>query len=193
MYDVFACAMLEFSSIGAGIESADRMVKAAAVEPVVFKTMCPGKYLAAVKGDVAAVDAAAQAGLQCGGTRVVDWFTLANIHADVFPALCGAGVSPAILLAARSDRLNALGIIETYSASAAVLAADRAVKAAAVDLLDIRMAMGLGGKGCLLLTGDVAAVEAAVDAGSAEAGESGLLVSGVVIPRPSRAVWEQIL
>lgn len=190
MYETFACAMLEFSSIAAGILSADQMVKAANVEPVAFKTICPGKFLASVRGDVAAVNASAEAGLRCGGTRVADWFTLANIHADVFPALSGTGAASALAV---QNGGGALGIIETYSASAAVLAADQAVKAAAVDLLDVRMAMGLGGKGYTLLTGDVAAVRAAVDAGATKAAEEGLLVSEVVIPRLSRSVWEQIL
>lgn len=87
---------------------------------------------------------------------------------------------------------GALGIIETFSAASIVVASDAAVKAADVQLLDVRVALGLGGKGYALMTGDVAAVNAAVEAGSTAAAESGLLVSKVVIPSPAETVFEQI-
>jgi microcompartment protein CcmL/EutN len=176
--------MLEFSGIGKGIESSDQMVKAAAVAPLFFKTICPGKFLAAVHGEVAAVNASVAAGRQTGGVAVVDWFVLANIHPDVLEALSGA---------ADSLEKDALGILETFSAASVVLAADAAVKAAAVALLDVRLAMGLGGKGYALMTGDVAAVQAAVKAGAAAVAESGLLIAGLTIPSPAPGVWKQIL
>lgn len=192
--EMHACGMLEFTSIAAGIQSADQMVKTADVSPVAFRTICPGKFIAGVRGDVAAVTASVEAGLRCGGTKVVDWFTLANIHPEVFPALSGLGPDMALLAGPDGmEALNALGVIETFSAAAVVLAADRAVKAAAVRLIDIRMAMGLGGKGYVLMTGDVAAVEAAVRAGESCADESGLLAGSAVIPRPSASVWKELL
>ena len=54
--------MVEFNSIAAGIDAADQMVKTAQVDPLFFKTICPGKFVAAVTGDVAAVNAAVEAG-----------------------------------------------------------------------------------------------------------------------------------
>ena len=85
------------------------------------------------------------------------------------------------------------GILETFSAASIVLAADAAAKAAAVTILDIHLAMGLGGKGYAYMTGDVAAVQAAVAAGEAVTAESGLLIASVVIPRPAPQVWDHIL
>ena len=73
-----------------------------------------------------------------------------------------------------------------------MVASDAAVKAADVQLLDVRVALGLGGTGYALMTGDVAAVNAAVEAGSTAAAESGLLVSKVVIPSPAETGFEQI-
>ena len=52
-----AVGMVEFNSIAAGIDAADQMVKTAQVDPLFFKTICPGKFVAAVTGDVAAVSA----------------------------------------------------------------------------------------------------------------------------------------
>ena len=59
-----------------------------------------------------------------------------------------------------------------------------AVKTAQVELIEIRLAMALGGKAFVSLTGNVAAVRSAVDAGAALVAEKGLLVNKVVIPQP---------
>ncbi|MDR1857364.1 MAG: BMC domain-containing protein [Desulfovibrio sp.] len=182
--DSRAVGMLEFTSIAAGMDASDRMVKAASIEPVFFKTVCPGKFLACVAGDVAAVEASMEAGRAGAGPLVADWFLLPNIHPDVTTALGGVGMDIPV---------EALGILETYSAASIVAAADAAVKAARVRLLDIRLAMGLGGKGYTLFTGDVAAVEASVEAGARSAAEAGLLVGKVVIPRPAEAFCRQVL
>ena len=173
-----AVGMVEFNSIAAGIDAADQMVKTAQVDPLFFKTICPGKFVAAVTGDVAAVSASVNAGRETHADALVDWFIIPNIHRDVIGALAGAtGIT----------ERGALGIIETFSAASIVVAS-----AADVQLLDVRVALGLGGKGYALMTGDVAAVNAAVEAGSTAAAESGLLVSKVVIPSPAETVFEQI-
>ncbi|MDL2307689.1 BMC domain-containing protein [Desulfovibrio sp. OttesenSCG-928-C06] len=179
-----AVGMLEFTGIAAGMNAADRMVKASDVDPLFFKTVCPGKFVAAVCGDVAAVDAAVQAGRSARPEAVADWFVIPNIHPDVVAALSGC-VQPA--------ERSALGVIETFSVAAAINAADAAVKASGVQLLDVRTALGLGGKAYVLLGGDVAAVQAAVESGSARAAESGLLVGNVVIPRPADSFYDQII
>jgi microcompartment protein CcmL/EutN len=185
MHERFAAVgMLEFTSIAAGMEAADRMVKAAEVVPVFFRTVCPGKYLASVTGDVAAVSASLEAGREPVPQVVADWFFLPNIHPDVIAALSGVG---------RAAEREALGIIETFSAASIVAASDAAVKAADVRILDVRVALGLGGKGYALFSGDVAAVQAAVQAGALCAEESGLLVAKVVIPRPADAFFERVL
>ena len=178
-----AVGLVEFNSIAAGIDAADQMVKTAQVDPLFFKTICPGKFVAAVTGDVAAVSASVNAGRETHADALVDWFIIPNIHRDVIGALAGAtGIT----------ERGALGSIETFSAASIVVASDAAVKAADVQLLDVRVALGLGGKGYALMTGDVAAVNAAVEAGSTAAAESGLLVSKVVIPSPAETVFEQI-
>lgn len=184
MHDHAAVGMAEYTSIAAGMEAADRMVKTADVTPLFFKTICPGKYLAAVSGDVAAVDASLAAAREVKPSSLADWLVLPNIHKDVIAALAGC---------APIKERGSLGVIETFSVSAAIVAADAAVKAAHIRLMDVRTALGLGGKGYVLLTGDVAAVQAAVHAGSDRAGDSGLLVGTVVIPRPADSFFDQVL
>lgn len=178
-----AVGMVEFNSIAAGIDAADQMVKTAQVDPIFFKTICPGKYVAAISGDVAAVTASIDAGKETHPDCLVDWFIIPNIHPEVISTLAGGS--------AIVER-GALGVIETFSAVSIIVAADAAVKAADIHIVDVRMALGLGGKGYVLVTGDVAAVEAAVEAGSASAAEQGLLVGKVVIPSPVQSVFEQM-
>ena len=184
MQDFSAIGMLEYTSIAAGIKAADSMVKAADVTPLFFKTVCPGKFLAAVSGQVGPVNASLQAGREVMPEAVADWFIIPNIHRDVIKAV--AGCTPLL-------ERGALGVIETFSVASAILAADAAAKAANVQILDVRTALGLGGKGFVLLSGDVAAVQAAVQAGEADAAETGLLVGTTVLPRPADELFEQLL
>jgi len=67
------------------------------------------------------------------------------------------------------------------------------VKAANVQLIEIRLAMALGGKAFVTLTGGVAAVEAAVDAAGQVVGQKGLLVNKVVIPRPRPELLNEMI
>lgn len=84
--------------------------------------------------------------------------------------------------------MQALGMIETRGLLASIEAADAMLKAADVTLLD-RTKVG-GGLVTILVTGDVAAVKAAVDAGAAAAERlgDGLLVTQHVIARPQQDV-----
>lgn len=184
MPEYTAIGMLEYISIAAGIESADAMVKAADIRPVFFKTICPGKFLTAVAGNVDDVTAAVEAGRAVGAEMIADWFIIPNIHPSVIGAL--AGCSPI-------HDLAALGVIETFSVSSAILAADRTVKTANVRLMDIRTALGLGGKGFVLLSGDMAAVAASIAAASKEVQASGLLVRTTILPRPSVELIRQLV
>lgn len=176
--------ILEFSSIAAGIDCTDQMLKSADVSTLFSKTICPGKYVTGVHGDVAAVAAALQAGKAQGKNFVVDSLHLANIHTDVLYALSGSIVPEA---------RQALGIIETYSVAASILAADAAAKAADICLLNVYMAMGLGGKGYVLMSGDVAATQAGVNAGVNLVQGEGMLVNTCVIPSPDANLWKDIL
>jgi microcompartment protein CcmL/EutN len=151
------------------------MVKASQVELLEAKPICPGKYIILVAGDVAAVQSSIDAGKAIGADAVVDDFVLSNVHPFVIEAISSA--SPVTDIAA-------LGIIETFSVASLIAAADIAVKAAQVTLIEIRTGMGIGGKSFVTLTGDVSSVHAAVDAGAAHAAERGMVVDRVVIASP---------
>ena len=88
--------------------------------------------------------------------------------------------------------IEALGVIETYSAASSIIVADGAVKAASVNLLEIRLARGLGGKGFVFLTGEVGAVEASVKAALESTSEEDLIAESVVIPHPHKTIKERL-
>ncbi len=179
-----AVGVIEFSSIARGIEAADRMLKTAEIRLLVSRTICPGKYMSLIAGDTAAVRSSVEAAQQLGEREVVDQFVIPNLHPDVVPAIEGV---------TRFEALEALGIIESFSVSSLIEAADAAAKTAEVRLLEIRLAMAIGGKGFVTLTGEVAAVRSAVEAGAARAGEKGMLVNKVVIANPRPEVMRDLV
>ncbi len=83
---------------------------------------------------------------------------------------------------------EALGLIETRGFTALVEASDAMVKAAKVRL--VRYERIGGGYVTTMVRGDVAAVRAAVEAGSAAATKVGELIAAHVIPRPHAQVDE---
>lgn len=85
---------------------------------------------------------------------------------------------------------GALGMIETRGLVSAIEAADAMTKAAGVELCGYeKIGSGLV---TVMVCGDVGAVKAAVEAGSAAAGNVGEVVSAHVIPRPHASVAEML-
>jgi len=179
-----AVGMVEFTSIAVGIQAADHMIKAARVAPLMMKTICPGKFVVAVHATVSAVQSAIDAGLTAGKGVIVDHFVIPNIDPGVIAAMSCTVEKP---------EGPALGIIETFSAASSILAADTAIKAASVELVEVRIAMGIGGKAFSILCGEVGPVKTAVDAGAATAGKIGMLVREEVIPGIAEQVLSWIL
>lgn len=179
-----AIGLVELNSIAKGIEVCDAMLKVAEVELIEAHPICAGKYMVLITGEVDAVRTSVKRGEEIGEIHVVDTFIIPNVHSQVAPALRAS--TPA-----RS--LNALGVMETFSAASAIYAADTAVKAADVDLLEIRLANGMGGKSFFTLTGDVGAVQSAIGAGLDMVKDTGLLVYSVVIPSPHEGMSRVII
>jgi microcompartment protein CcmL/EutN len=137
-----------------------------------------------VRGDVAAVGAAVDAGLAAGDFAVIDSFVIPNLHESIFPAIAGT---------TKVEALEALGILEAFSVASLIEGADAAVKAANVQLVEIRLAMALGGKAFASMTGSVGAVRAAVDAGAQAIAKKGLLVNKAVIPQPRSELLDEMI
>ncbi len=179
-----AIGMVEYTTVSTGIQAADTLVKTAAVEIIESQVVCPGKYIVIISGELSAIKASVDACKVQYGENLIDSFVLGNVHEDIFPAIYAT-------VDVKNPR--ALGVIETFSGASAIVAADTAAKSADVTLVELRIARGMCGKSYLILTGEVAAVTAAVDNAKLSAKENGMLLDCSVIPNPDPKLWEKIL
>ena len=175
--------LIELSSIAAGFMVADTMLKAGNVRLLLSRSICSGKYMVLIGGDTA-IESAVSAGAEAANGCLIDSLVIANIHPDVITAL-GRSQTPPLT--------GALGVFESFNVATLVRAADAAVKSSNVTLLEVRLAMALGGKAFCTMTGDVASVEAAVMAGKRVIAEAGMLVNAVVISRPHPDVYREVI
>jgi len=176
--------LIELSSVAAGFLVADAMLKAGNVRLYLSRSICSGKYMVLVAGDASSVESAVANGVEIANGCLIDSFVITNIHPDVLVALGRTNVVPPE---------GALGILESFNVATLIRAADAAAKSASVQLLEVRLAMALGGKAFFTMTGDVASVQAAVAAGRKVIGDAGMLVNAVVIPRPHPDVYREMV
>lgn len=175
---------LELNSIAKGILAADMMLKAAEIKLVSARPSCPGKYQILITGEVSAVESALRIGEESAKTNVVDRLLIPRVNPQVIEA---------INMSSMSSSLKALGILEFFSVTGAIIAADAAAKAANVSLIEIRLGTGIGGKSFVTFTGDVGAVEESVEAGAKTAENSGALLEKVVIAHPDKELYRSLL
>jgi microcompartment protein CcmL/EutN len=176
---------IELDSVAAGVQALDAMVKAAPIEIIDARTVCPGKYLILVTGSEASVEAGLAAGSEIRPDCLVDRIYLSNLHGGVIAALDGAAGSEKGL---EELELDAVGVLESYTSFGIIEAADRVAKAADVSLLHIRIGDEMGGKASVKLIGPVSEVEAAVAAGVEVLQGKGVLCKQVIIPRPDEQI-----
>lgn len=170
-----AIGMIEYKSVAKGIYSCDAMVKKAPVRIIETHAVCPGKYITIIGGEVADVDESMKAGIEAGKDMVIAELFLPQVHESIIPAMAGA---------TKIEQFDAIGIIETFSVATCVQAADIAAKATPVQLVEVRLANGLGGKGYFVMTGELADVEASLEAAKDFAAKEGMLAACELIPSP---------
>lgn len=179
-----AIGLVEFYSIARGIEVADQMMKAANVDLLLSSATCPGKYITLVHGDVAAVENSVNTAVRLGGEFLVDHLIIPNVDEQIFPAITGSS---------SVDNIRAIGVIESFAIASLIVAADACVKAASVDLLELRIGSGIAGKSYVVMTGDVSDVNAAVKAGVDTIKDTGNIVCHTVIPSPHASFKKTLL
>ena len=178
-----AVGVLELKSIAKGVEAADAALKSAGISLVSAHPACPGKFEIVLTGAIADVTAAVDHVTERFGNTMVDSSVMGRIDERVIAALFGTQ---------SGEREGSLGLIETFSASSAIKAADIAVKTARVAIYDLRVSRGMGGKGVVMITGDVGDVTAAVEAGAEYAKGVSTLSSYTVIAAPHEELWKQM-
>ncbi|MBA3052218.1 MAG: BMC domain-containing protein [Candidatus Omnitrophota bacterium] len=169
-----AIGLVELCSISSGFEVADAMLKMSGVELVEAHPVCPGKFIILVTGTLSDVASSMDKGIDMAGEFLVDTLTIPNVHTEVIRAIRGI---------TDVSEIESLGSVETMSVAACIVAADAARKTADVSLIEIRIAMGIGGKSYFTLTGEVGAVKTAVNAACKAVAGDGIIVHKMVIPQ----------
>ena len=179
-----AIGMIEFKTVSAGITAADRMVKTADVELLEAQTVCPGKYIALIAGDLSAVTSTVETAKNFEKGELISSFVLGNPDESIFPAIYGSS---------NIEGVEALGILETYDAASIIVAADIAAKTADVKLIELRVAKGMCGKSYMLITGQVSDCQAAIDKAQQTVGDRGMFLDSSVIARPDPQICRKIV
>lgn len=149
-----ALGVIELTSLARAFAVADAAAKRAPALIWLAEPISPGRFLLVLTGEVAEVDEAWRAGLKAGGERVLDSVLLPQVERQI-PSLLRRG--PAAVQA-----LDALGIVETTTCTAAIRAADAALKCAETRLVHLHLGRGIGGKGLVAFTGALHDVQAAL-------------------------------
>lgn len=181
-----ALGLIETSSIARGYEIQDAMLKVSDVKLMVARTICSGKFMVVVAGSVSDVESAVQEGIEKARGVLIEDLVIPNLHEDVFKAIAGS-------VNLEEEDLGAMGVLETFSVASIVEAADAAAKTSDGRVYRVHLAMAVGGKGFLQITGDLSSVRASMEVATEAAGERGMVVSSVVIPRPRRELFQEFI
>ncbi|NNJ64247.1 MAG: BMC domain-containing protein [Xanthomonadales bacterium] len=169
-----AMALLEFSSVAAGVLAGDYMVKRSPIALLRCGSVQPGRYLVLVGGSVASTEEAYEIGVQVGEAHgaLADQVFLGDVHPYLHDAVLGV----------RKDLEGAaLAVVETRSSPALLRAVDAAVKSTPVMLCEVRLGDGLGGNALALLGGELYDAETALEICAERAGER--LLARTLMPR----------
>ncbi len=170
-----ALALIELNSIAKGIVVTDLIAKKAPVDILETHPICPGKYMILFAGGVGPVEESLKEGVEAGKDAVINKLLLPNVHQDVIPAIAGC---------TDIKEFGSVGVVETFSVASCVVAADIAAKAAEVELVEVRLANGLGGKAYFVMTGDLHSVEASMEASVKFVMSEGALAGREIISAP---------
>jgi microcompartment protein CcmL/EutN len=181
-----AIGIVELSSISMGFEVEDAVLKSANVEKLLARTICSGKFLILVRGEIADVESCLQRAGSVGGFAVIQTVILPNVDEKIFPALSGAA-------SIESSGTAGVLVLETFTGSSAIKAADVAVKQADVDILRIHVAMAIGGKGLVVLTGGMESLKSALGPVLDYMKDDGMLAGYALISNPHPELLRELI
>ncbi len=172
-----AIGIIELSSISKGYEVEDAVLKSTNIEKLVSRTVCSGKFLILVRGEIGDVEACLSEARETGGYSVIEALIIPHVDNRIFPAIAGT-------VPYDSGRVDGMLVLETFSVASAIKIADIAVKEADVTLLRIHAAMAIGGKGLVLLAGNIEALKSALAPVLVFMKEEGMLAGHALITHP---------
>ncbi|MFZ5517319.1 MAG: BMC domain-containing protein [Candidatus Zhuqueibacterota bacterium] len=179
--------IIELASIHKGFEVQDAVLKVAEVEKIIARTICSGKYLIIIRGQVADVETCIETAKVVGGFAIVNAVVIPRVDERVFPAIAGANTLNV------GEPVDGLLVIETFSVASAIKAADFAVKEANIELVRVHIAMAVGGKGFVVMTGDMEALKSAVVPAIEYIKDDGMLAGYSLISHPHEEVLKELI
>lgn len=182
-----ALGVLELATIARGVVVADALIKRAEVRILASRPVSSGKFLLFLRGGVAEMEEAMDAGRARAVEALVDSLLLPLAHEQLWPVL----PEPVIAADWGEDAELSAGVVETSTVCAALAAADAACKAAHVTLRDVRLAVGIAGKAFFTMTGDLNDVEAAIEAATDAA--AARLVATEILPAPAGEIVGRLI
>jgi microcompartment protein CcmL/EutN len=150
-----ALAMILVNEVPAGLRALDALLKEAPVDLVSAGTIHCGLYLILINGQLEAVERSMRKGLDLAATRTVDHVILS----DAEPRILRGIRDHAIRWPAPGDTL---GVVQTGTPPDMLRVIDRALKGTSVELVELRVGDGLGGRAIASLWGETPDVEAAI-------------------------------
>jgi len=177
-----ALAMILLDSVPGGLRALDALAKEAPVEVLATGTIQRGMYLIAFAGEVDPVQRSFARACAVSDDGVFDSLLLPYAEEHIVPAMMDARP--------RSfGEGDTLGSIQCAAPPTLVRAVDAALKGAMVELVELRLGDGLGGKALASLWGATHDVEAAIGlANQAIARGRAAGASTVVIPNADPVV-----
>lgn len=182
-----AIYIVEYSSIPAGIDMLDQMVKRASMTIIYAKPICIGKYLIVMGGEVEDLKEAQAAVAEAQEKKLIKQYLLTNAHGDIL-----AYFNRSSQTKINVKNKTALGIMETRDASSGFHSLDAALKSGNIQLEEVWIGHFIGGKFCYMLSGLVEDINTALEAAVRSLDEKSL-VDKRTIPAPDTKTLEHLI
>lgn len=151
-----AVALIEIADVPAGFQALDALAKEAQVHVISAGTVQSGHFLIAFAGEVEPVELSFESAVRAAEQALIDSVLLPYAEPRILPALLDG--SPR-----KPGSGDALGVLQTSASPTLLRAVDAALKGAEVELIELRLAEGLHGRGLAMLWGLQHDVQAAID------------------------------
>lgn len=185
-----AIGMLELCSIAQGIFACDVALKKSTVTLQWASVFQPGKYAFLLKGGEDEVREALEAAEKASAVFKIDSLLLTQPHAQLLECIDQQNAEKKQKYFDQTQK-EALGLIETYSLTATLRAADSALKESDIQALELSLSTHLGGKGFFAFCGKLESVEAALQKAVLQAPKA-MIMHQQCIARPDAHLYWQI-
>ncbi len=178
-----ALGLIETSSIPKGMKILDSILKKTQVNLITSKPICPGKYLIIIRGTVESINIALNIATTIGEKAILYSCSIDKLNDKVFYALKERK---------KPENIEALGIIETKTSIASIVLADVLCDSSDIELVRLRLANGIGGKGLIIFAGDVSSVKNAIQSAKYYDVQDKRIIDAVLLSYPDKRLMENI-